>query len=132
MNPVLRKVNLTVPKDTPPATYCLVWCPGCEDMHQIYVEGRSPSHTWEWNGDEQKPTFSPSLLVRGKQWPEDSEFYMPTHPVSPGGDTVCHSFIRGGQWEFLADSTHHLAGQTVEMPPLPDWMLPEREEASDG
>lgn len=31
----------------------------------------------------------------------------------------CHSFLRVGRWEFLGDSAHQLAGQTVEMVPLP-------------
>ena len=33
---------------------------------------------------------------------------------------VCHSFIRDGQWQFLADSTHALADQTVPMLPIPN------------
>lgn len=79
------------------ATYHLVWCPGCEDVHAW----RTP--LWEWNGDHEKPTVSPSLLVTGG---------------SRG--LVCHSFIRDGQWQFLADSTHALAGQTVPMVPIPN------------
>lgn len=35
----------------------------------------------------------------------------------------CHSFIRSGQWQFLADCAHKLAGQTVPMVPVPDWLL---------
>lgn len=31
----------------------------------------------------------------------------------------CHSFLRAGRWEFLGDSAHQLAGQTVDMVPLP-------------
>jgi hypothetical protein len=31
-------------------------------------------------------------------------------------DMVCHSFVRDGRIEFLSDSTHHLSGQTVELP----------------
>lgn len=31
----------------------------------------------------------------------------------------CHSFLRAGRWEFLSDSAHQLAGQTVDMVPLP-------------
>lgn len=34
----------------------------------------------------------------------------------------CHSFIRDGHWQFLADSAHKLAGQTVPMVPVPDWV----------
>jgi len=35
----------------------------------------------------------------------------------------CHSFIRAGQWQFLTDSAHALAGQTVDLAPLPDWIV---------
>jgi hypothetical protein len=35
----------------------------------------------------------------------------------------CHSFVRAGRIEFLNDSTHALAGKTVDLPDLPD--LPE-------
>lgn len=31
----------------------------------------------------------------------------------------CHSFLKAGRWEFLGDSAHALAGQTVDMVPLP-------------
>ena len=90
-------------------------CPGCEDNHQISVG------TWTWNGDLERPTFSPSVLVRGNQWPKDEfpEYYKPAHAkVKPGEDTVCHSFVTDGRIQFLSDSTHTLAGQTVD---LPDW-----------
>ena len=36
----------------------------------------------------------------------------------------CHAYLRNGQWEFLGDSVHKLAGQTSQMVPLPDWMQP--------
>ncbi len=34
-------------------------------------------------------------------------------------DRVCHFFVRAGQWEFLTDSTHARAGQTVPCAPTP-------------
>ena len=34
----------------------------------------------------------------------------------PDGTKVCHSFIRDGRIQFLGDCTHHLAGQTVDLP----------------
>jgi hypothetical protein len=48
------------------------------------------------------------------------------------GGQRCHSFVRGGMIEFLGDSTHDLAGQTVPVPDLPDWITDEsREEWND-
>lgn len=47
----------------------------------------------------------PSILVQGG--PDDAR---------------CHSFLREGVWEFLSDSTHELAGQSVPMVPLPEYL----------
>lgn len=72
-------------------------CPGCEAPHVVTV----PPHpnAWGWNGDLDRPTLEPSVLVSG------------------GGDNfTCHSFIRQGRIEFLSDCSHGLAGQTVELP----------------
>jgi len=71
---------------------------------------------WDWNGDPARPTFSPSLLVR------TGRAVTPTALEWEEGDPplVCHSFIRDGRIQFLEDSAHHLAGQTVDLPHWPD------------
>lgn len=79
-------------------------CPGCDCSHQIFVKGYNIG--WTFNGDLDKPTCSPSLLVR----------MGPGKWAGTQADQVCHSFIRDGQIQFLADCTHALAGQTVEIP----------------
>lgn len=66
----------------------MFWCPACECAHG--VDG-----TWAFDGDYDRPTFSPSVLSEG------------------GGR--CHSYVRAGRIEFLSDCTHALAGTTVEM-----------------
>lgn len=80
-----------------------MWCPGCKMLHHI-------DKKWDWDGSVYSPTISPSILVRwqftGKQ------------------EERCHSFIRHGQWEFLSDCTHALAGQTVPMEPIPPGCTP--------
>lgn len=80
------------------------WCPGCNGAHGIQF-GEGPSPRWVWNGNAEKPTFTPSVLVR-RNFGEDQ------HPE------VCHSFVIDGQIQFLGDCTHALAGQTV---PIPEW-----------
>jgi len=86
-------------------------CPGCDDVHQIRVG------VWTWNGDEERPTFSPSVLVRGVQWAEGQGFRKPNHVgVEPGAEITCHSFVTDGRIQFLGDCTHSLAGQTVDLP----------------
>lgn len=67
------------------------WCPGCQTNHRI------DSPRWTFNGDYEKPTFSPSLVT------------------DPNGPNHCHLFVRDGKLEFLADSKHALAGKTVDM-----------------
>jgi hypothetical protein len=91
-----------------------MWCPGCDGAHRVAVVGKDGSMphnepTWEWDGDLEHPTISPSILCH-----------------SSGTLPRCHSFVRHGFWQFLGDCTHELAGQTVEMVPLPDWLAKER------
>jgi hypothetical protein len=96
-------------------------CPGCDEMHMIRVDAaHGPS--WTWNGDAERPTFSPSVLVRGYKMSEEGmAMWMRDEPPPgdryPGQDTVCHSFVTDGQIAFLSDCTHALAGQTVPIPP---------------
>lgn len=88
-------------------------CPGCalhggSGLHSLPVN--SPNHppSWDWNGDQEKPSLSPSILTR------------------TGEGQVCHSFLRDGVFEYLSDCTHHLAAAKIEMPDLPDWVLKDR------
>lgn len=73
------------------------WCPGCERLHPVRVDGPG---AWGWNRDVEKPTFTPSILT----WSETSR---------------CHSFVRDGQIVFLLDCSHRLASQTVDLPICP-------------
>jgi Family of unknown function (DUF6527) len=84
-------------------------CPGCKRVHVIANSFDQQagtltisSLTWNWNGDLVKPTVAPSLLIRHG---------------SKNGEVVCHSFIIDGQIQFLGDSTHELANQTVKLEP---------------
>jgi hypothetical protein len=97
------------------------WCPGCDDAHQVSIEHPDG---WGFNGDLERPTITPSVLVHMTKWKGTVEEYgkwtRPTHPeVEPGGQAVCHSFVTDGRIQFLGDSTHQLAGQTVDLPPWP-------------
>ena len=90
------------------------WCPGCDGAHRIeHGEGTGPR--WSWNGDVDKPTFSPSILVQYDHWTPPA---TPSNP-RPGPQTlvkdVCHSFVVDGKIQFLSDCTHALAGQTVDL-----------------
>lgn len=87
----------------------LFWCLGCEEAHQIDME------KWEFNGDFEKPTFSPSYLT----WLDPNPKAGPEPKWKKYRDGFkCHSFIKEGKIEYLSDCTHKLAGQTVD---LPEW-----------
>lgn len=102
-------------------------CPGCETMHGVGVSGAGA--VWTWNGSLSAPTLTPSVLIRtGHYVPHVRELdgdkpapcwctWNAEHPDEPAPFkcTVCHSFVRDGQIEYLSDCTHALAGQIVPM-----------------
>lgn len=88
--------------------YLLFWCPGCDGAHGLRVStDPAPGPRWGFNGDYDRPTFTPSVLVRY----DGADVGMPDAPPA-----VCHSFVTDGQIQFLGDCTHALAGQTVPLP----------------
>ncbi len=91
-------------------------CPGCNQMHHVTVDG---SRGWTFNGDGNRPTFSPSVLVKGTVpiTDEEHEIIMGSGSVTPKS-FVCHSYVVDGQIRFLGDCTHELKGQTVELPDI--------------
>ena len=90
-------------------------CPGCDEEHVI-------DRTWQCDDDPEKPTISPSILVYAHKMCVLDANGEPTKDEA--GNLVtkdsfrCHSFVRAGRIEFLGDSTHPLAGQTVGLPDI--------------
>ena len=86
-------------------------CPACGFEHSFSVDpehtGRHSGDVWEFDGDYDRPTFAPSMGANmGRQEKH--------HPQ-------CHSFLENGQWQFLGDCTHDMAGRIVDMiPPNPE------------
>ena len=108
----------------------LFWCPGCDGAHGVkYGLGAGPR--WTWNGNAEKPSFQPSILVRSYEMsakghadlearyalPETERKPLPEGYRYDGKDTVCHSFVTDGRIQFLGDCTHTLAGQLVDLEP---------------
>lgn len=101
-------------------------CPGCNQRHQVTTD---PTTGWQFNGNVDSPTFSPSVLVRRGHYARTPPIpgncacdYQQRHPDEepwqwPCG--LCHSFVRDGMIQFLPDCTHALAGQTVPLPDIP-------------
>lgn len=73
-------------------------CPGCKAGHSF-----GPG--WAFNGDMEKPTFTPSLVsfIDGRAAPEGR---------------ICHLHLQDGVLKFLGDCWHELRGRDV---PCPDW-----------
>ena len=99
----------------------LFWCPVCKCGHGIWTKQRNGmGAVWSFNGDMEKPTFQPSLLITQDLW---------THPVTPENlkeweakpwhqekvRHVCHSYIVNGTIQYLGDCTHEFAGRTIPM-----------------
>lgn len=72
----------------------IIYCPGCKTHHVF-------DKRWSFNGDYEKPTFSPSMLVNA------------SHPEL---GLRCHSFVEDGKIRFLSDCDHELKNQTIELP----------------
>lgn len=87
----------------------LFYCPGCKDTHTIPV-GRQQGPNWTFDGNRDKPTFSPSLLI------------FTTAPETKQRRTICHLFVKQGRIEYCGDSPHELAGKTVDMVEIPEDM----------
>lgn len=106
------------------------WCEGCESHHGVHVTGEH-QHKWGWNGSYDRPTFTPSVLVRsghylfGTEWMPDKVVgrdscwctYNRDHPNEPAPFecTVCHSFVTDGSIQYLNDCTHKLSGQKLQL-----------------
>jgi hypothetical protein len=90
------------------------WCQGCGSLHSVRTEG---PNSWGFNGNVERPTFTPSVLV--------------TYPANPDADEKfkewrterrCHTFVTDGTVQFLGDCTHALAGKTEPLPDLPGYL----------
>ena len=83
------------------------WCPACRSAHDYAVD--QPFHNgaqWTYNGDSVRPTFTPSMNI---SW----------GPTEDGDHYRCHYFVTDGKIIYCGDSTHGMAGQTVELPDFP-------------
>lgn len=82
----------------------LFHCPACGCCHAAWIKNAPGKPTWEWNNDENRPTFKPSLKVT-------------TKGVVDGKDVIklCHFFVTDGKIKYLRDCTHKYRGKTIPM-----------------
>lgn len=96
-----------------------IQCPGCECEHYLNVSG-DHSPRWGFNNNYDKPTFTPSVLVKSGKYAGGGDWFNSLDDERKAfvekQSIICHSFIREGRIEFLNDCTHALAGQTIELP----------------
>ena len=92
------------------------WCPGCGQMHMI-------PNSWNFDGNVNSPTFTPSVSITGKQTVADEQGKWTGDWVRDAHgnavDYCCHYNLTAGQLQFHGDSTHSFAGKLVPLPELP-------------
>jgi len=96
----------------------MIECPACGNGHLFDTR-------WIFNGDLEKPTFTPSMMIKSGHYAGPPEKpcwcdYNKEHPDQPAPFecSICHSVVTDGKIAFCGDSTHKLAGQTVDLPDL--------------
>lgn len=67
---------------------CLFFCKGCGGHHEVPF-GNPTGLNWEFNGNFEKPTFTPSLLNTWRAIPDASEEFKEWRK-----ERKCHSFIK--------------------------------------
>lgn len=75
----------------------LFWCPGCSCLH-CYNVNHPSGPNWKFDGNFEKPTFTPSLRYLG----------------GPTG-TRCHFFVTNGIIDYCGDNPHSFNGQKVPL-----------------
>lgn len=104
------------------------YCPACDELHFFAIEEPfKPGQRWEYNGNAEKPSFSPSMLIRTGHYvdrPGWSNKPGDCAICDAGGDYgtcgICHYFLKDGRIEYLSDSTHKLAGVRVPLVEIPE------------
>ena len=84
------------------------FCPACKYRHWTRIlDSDNEGYTiWDFNGDIDNPTFSPSVK-------HTTEYGEPHRP-----DKICHYYIINSEIRYETDCTHELAGQTIPMIPI--------------
>ena len=73
-------------------------CPACKESHSFELP------RWSFDGNFDRPTFSPSLVTQKK-----------------AAKKVCHLYLQEGQITYLSDSTHGQGGKVFSLPDMEDW-----------
>lgn len=74
----------------------MVFCPACQCGHRFDLR-------WRFDGNMERPTFHPSLLIEG---------YV-TNAQGKDVPIRCHSFVQDGHFHYCHDSTHNMRDKVV-------------------
>jgi hypothetical protein len=91
------------------------WCPACDEGHPL-------PDAWTFNGNLEKPTFSPSFKHEGLQTIKVDGKWNGEWKRGADGEPLrycCHYIVTDGRVAYCGDCTHGMAGQTIDMPDLP-------------
>lgn len=84
-------------------------CPGCGHLHCFYTKESNYVHAWEFNGNMDNPTFTPSLLNRNGKYADPN--FIDTGNIS----TQCHLHVTNGKIQYCQDCTHSYNGKIIDM-----------------
>ena len=83
------------------------YCPACGETHHYNgLKMNGEPLLWEFNGNVEKPSFTPSLRITG------------VHRET-GQPSCCHLYVTDGAIHFCGDCSHGMSGQTVPMVDMP-------------
>lgn len=89
------------------------YCAGCKQMHSFRTIGTEmePKPLWQFNGNMERPTFTPSMRWHGDQ---------------------CHYVLTDGIMNYQPDCAHELKGTKVPLQAIPDNLLPGVDDANEA
>lgn len=125
--PVIFKNSTVVQVEPSQATHVKVCLPGPSRrlFIPVIIKGtREGTGNWTWNGDTEKPTLRPSVLILSghydKNFKPGDSCWCTYYKENPDKEKVfhcfcCHTWINDGQAQFLPDCSHEFAGKTLDL-----------------
>lgn len=90
----------------------LHWCQGCKYGH-VYPTKRINGPNWDFNGNVEKPSFNPSMLIFIPERTDEDGTKSPQQ-------TTCHYYVTDGEIRYQSDCPHQYSGQHLPLEPIPE------------
>lgn len=104
----------------------LAWhCPACNQEHHVPVligEKGKKDRGWNWNGNLDSPTLSPSVKISSGKYVPEWEKIKHRYDNAEGkkwieeNSSICHFFITDGNVRYCGDCTHSYNGKIISLP----------------